>query len=62
MKDYTYRGHVVSGRAVRPEASKVEAVEQFKVPETETGASIPVIDRILQEIYSELCYHSCTTE
>ena len=33
MKYCTYLGHVVGGGAVRPEASKVEAVEQFKVPE-----------------------------
>ena len=29
-----YLGDIVGGEAVRPEASKVEAVEQFKVPET----------------------------
>ena len=34
MEYCTYLGHVVGGGAVRPEASKVEAVEQFKIPET----------------------------
>ena len=34
MEHCVYLGHVVGGGAVHPEASKVEAVEQFKVPDT----------------------------
>ena len=34
MEYCIYLGHVVGGGALRPEALKVEAVEQFKAPET----------------------------
>ena len=34
MDRCNYLGHVVGGRKVQPEASKVEAVEKFAIPET----------------------------
>ena len=63
MDQCVYLGHTVGNGVVQPELSKVEAVQQWPVPETqEAGASLLGPDWVLSEVHSPVCFHCGPTD
>ena len=63
MVECIYLGHVVSRGIVRPEFSKVEAVQAFSQPITkkQVRAFLRITYRLLYEVYSPLFHFGSTT-
>ena len=56
-------GHLVSRDGIRPDPSKIKAVEEFPIPRCteDVRTQLSWFSQLLSVIYQELCSHSCAT-